>query len=176
MKRGALLAAAAASVWAPAPVLSVAAGAAALAQWARYRNWRDTARALWPLGFFACLLAGLEWVAHGPASELALRTLAVGWLAQAAASGVSPARMLLECPARSWQFRVIMFGALVEHFAGVLQEEATRVLVAHRLAAPRRWRAGWFRALAHALASVNQRALIRAERFYAAQWLRGLGE
>ncbi|MGC8793431.1 MAG: hypothetical protein ACP5U2_08575 [Bryobacteraceae bacterium] len=171
-----MIAAAAASLAAPATLLWPAAAAGGLARWASYRDWRRAARALWPLALFAGLLAGLEWLARRRVSELGLRALAVGWLAQAAASGFSPARLLLGRRAGSWPFRTLLFGALVEHFSRVLEDEAVRVLIAHRLAAPRRWRAGWFWSLAQGLANLIQRTLVRAERFYAAQWLRGLGE
>jgi hypothetical protein len=58
----------------------------------------------------------------------------------------------------------------------ILQDEAMRALTAYRLAVPHGFRPGGMRALAFSLDSLFRRCLVRAERFYAAQTLRGLAE
>ena len=35
---------------------------------------------------------------------------------------------------------------------------------------------GWFRSLACAVSAFFTRSIVRAERFYAGQWVRGIGE
>jgi energy-coupling factor transporter transmembrane protein EcfT len=70
---------------------------------------------------------------------------------------------------------LVLTAFFARHFVIVLGEEAGRLLVAHRMAAPCRYGPGWFRSLSWALAGLFQRSLERAERFYAAQMVRGLG-
>lgn len=75
---------------------------------------------------------------------------------------------------RMWAPALLFF--FVRHFLLILGQEARRALVARSLAARRLYGAGGFSSLVWALVSLLGRALARAERFYAAQWLRGLAE
>jgi len=152
------------------------AGAGLMSRLWRPLSWRQRLFSLTPVASFAILLASFELLARGRPSTLALRAMAVCWLAQACVQGMAPSRWALSSSPRSLAYRVGLFAAFVEHFAHLFGSGTARALVAWRLAAPRAWRSGWFHSLAHALARIVERSLVRAERFYAAQWLRGLGE
>jgi hypothetical protein len=73
-------------------------------------------------------------------------------------------------------FCAALFALFVRHFAWVLLAEARRALTARAISVPNRYGAGWFHSLVHAVSAIFTRSLVRAERFYAAQWLRGIGE
>ncbi len=175
--RVALAAAAVAAALAPQAAVVWGALAVGLAARARaYGKRRVAAAGLIPAALFALTLAALEWLGRREISLLGVRTLAVFLLSRAALAGLSGARLLAASRPGSRRQGAIMFGLFTAHFAWVLGEEARRLLIARRLAAPRRMGPGGFRSLEWALAGLFQRALTRAERFYAAQWLRGLGQ
>lgn len=69
-----------------------------------------------------------------------------------------------------------LYFLFVAHFIRIFLEEILSLFHAWRLAAPRRWRAGWQRSLLHASASLFPRTLRRAERFYAALLLKGFAQ
>lgn len=71
---------------------------------------------------------------------------------------------------------LILFVLFTRHFAAVLLDETRRAYVARRMTAPRGFGAGTFRSLVWATHRVFQRALDRAERFYAARLLDGFSE
>ncbi len=136
---------------------------------------RELFRASIPLIAFAALLALAQAWTGSADWRLPVRTLAV------AAAVVLAGRLL---PWKAWLRRIppaspLFAGALyiwmLRHFAAIFMREARRVLIARRLAAPRAYRTGWFSSLANALVSLLLRIFIRAERFYAAQLLRGIG-
>ena len=158
------------------PWLWVLAGAGAMSRLWRPLSWRQRLLSLAPVSSFALLLAGFELLARGRPSPLALRAMAVCWLAQTCVQSMAPSRWVLASSPGSLACRLGLFAAFVEHFAHLFASGAARALLAWRLAAPRAWRSGWFHSLGHALARIAERCLVRAERFYAAQWLRGLGE
>lgn len=174
--RAALAAAAVGAAAGPAAVAWPAFGAGVLAQAGLGRGGRKALVWVIPVVLFAGLLAVAEWLARGQVSLLPLRTLAVFLLSTAAFQGVSGVGWAFRHPPGSLRGRLVVFGLFVAHFACILEAEARRALLAHRLAAPRRRGPGWFGSLGRALAGVFLRSLTRAERFYAAQWLRGLGE
>ncbi len=62
----------------------------------------------------------------------------------------------------------------MRHFTEILIAETQRTLQARAMCAPSLFRVGGCSSLAYALASIFRRALIRAERFYAAQTLNGI--
>lgn len=70
----------------------------------------------------------------------------------------------------------ILFLLYIRHFAAILGEEASRLFRAWRLAVARERGPLGFFSLRCAVAAMLRRTLIRAERFYAAQWLRGAAE
>jgi hypothetical protein len=158
------------------PWLWLLAGAGVVSRLWRPLAWRRRLLSLAPVASFALVLAGFELLARGRPSMLALRAMAVCWLAQTCVEGIAPSRWVLSSSPRSLAFRLGLFAAFTEHFAHLFGSATARALLAWRLAAPRAWRSGWFHSLAHALARIVERSLVRAERFYAAQWLRGLGE
>lgn len=129
-----------------------------------------------PLLLFAGLLAAMEWFTRGAVSMLGVKTVAV-FLLSTAAFRIAPWRGLaLSRRTGSVSQRLALFALFTAHFAGIFEAEARRVLLARSLAAPRRSGPGWFRSLRGALVELFLRCAMRAERFYAAQWLRGLGE
>ncbi len=67
----------------------------------------------------------------------------------------------------------ILFLLFIRHFTAILGEEAGRLLRARRLAVARERGPLGFFSLRCAVAALFRRTLARAERFYAAQWLRG---
>jgi len=129
-----------------------------------------------PLLLFAGVLALLRWLAGEPAWSLPLRVLAV-FAVSTAAFRVFPWRAAFaRVPPRSHLFTVALFLIFVRHFTVILAVEARGILQARALAVARRCGPGWFRSLAWALAAVFRVSLARAERFYAALWLRRLAE
>jgi hypothetical protein len=139
-------------------------------------NWRRGLLALVPVLLFASVLAALGRVGGSGGWLPAVKTVAVFTFVVSAARLAPGETLLLRVGPDSWAFRGALFLLMVRHFAAIFGQEAWRLLVAHRLAAPRRWRREWFASLGWATAAVLQRALVRAERFYAAARLRGLGE
>jgi hypothetical protein len=121
------------------------------------------------------LASGLRRLGGAVHPRLALRTVAVFAFVVPAARLILWEELLTSRRPGSALFRIALFLLLVRHFARVLAGEAWRLLTAQNLAAPRRWRHGWWGSLVWALAALFRRALLRAERFYAAQLVRGLG-
>lgn len=132
--------------------------------------------ALVPVLLFASVLALLGRLGSSGGALLALRTIAVYTLVVSAARLAPLDAVLRRAGPGSRYFRAALFLLMVRHFAGIFGQESWRLLVAHRLAAPRRWRPGWLDSMGWALTALFRRALMRAERFYAAQRIRGLGE
>jgi len=131
---------------------------------------------VWPILLFAGVLALLAWIGGGPTAMLPLKTIGCFLMVVSgvrlipwpdAASGLRPG---------SRMGTLILTGLFTRHFVLVLGQEARRLMVAYRLTVPNRWGRGWFGSLAWAVAGLFRRALVRAERFYAAQLARGLGE
>lgn len=132
-------------------------------------------KAAWTgLLFLALALWALEWRAGRGASLLPLRMLA------AAAAGILLfrafpwARLLRAAKPGGAAYRIALFFAFLVHFSRVLGAETRVSYIAWRQAAPRlRGPRGW-RALAHSTSALLERALRRAERFYASLLLRGV--
>lgn len=170
-----LIAAAAAPFVGSIAILAVLA-AAALPVRALGAGWRRTLQTAVPVLLFAAVLAALQALAGTFSPALALRTVAV-FLLSTAAFALFPWRAAAaRAHPRSRTFPAMLFLLSLRHFALVLGAEARRVFTARRLAAPRRYGPGWWRSLAWALAGVFRLSLARAERFYAALWLRGMAE
>jgi hypothetical protein len=137
---------------------------------------RRTIRWLVSVLFFCAVLAVLEWIDHRAISALPLKAL-VSYLALALAFRIMPWMALVRSvPPRSWLFPSVLFFLFIRHFTLTLRDEALRSLTAYRLAVPHPFRRGGMRALAYSLDSFFRRCLLRAERFYAAQLLRGIAE
>jgi energy-coupling factor transporter transmembrane protein EcfT len=71
---------------------------------------------------------------------------------------------------------LVLFALFIRHFAMIFASESRRVLQARSLGISRTYGRGWFRSLVAALVALIGRSLSRAERFYAAQSLRGFTE
>ncbi len=137
---------------------------------------RRSLTALTPVLLLAFVLTALGRLGGSGGWLAALKTVAVYTFVVSAARLGPSATLLLRVSADSRLFRGALFLLMVRHFAAIFGREAWRLLVAHRFAAARRWRRGWFGSLGWATAALFERALARAERFYAAARLRGLGE
>jgi hypothetical protein len=129
-----------------------------------------------PILIFAGVLALMQWIAGMPVTRLWLKTILVFLATTAVVRLVPWDRWIFRVRERTWLFWAALFALFVRHFARILFTEAQRTLTARRLSAPNRYGAGWFGSLAFALSAFFSRSLARAERFYAAQLVRGIGE
>jgi hypothetical protein len=129
-----------------------------------------------PISLFAAALALLQWAAGMPVTWLWLQTIFV-FLATTTVVRLLPwNRWLFQVRYGSWLFWLALFALFVRHFAGVLLAEGRRALTARALSVPNNYGVGSFSSLAHAVSALFTRSLTRAERFYAAQLVRGIGE
>jgi hypothetical protein len=129
-----------------------------------------------PILLFAAMLAMMQWVAGMPVTRLWLRTILV-FLATMVVVRLLPwERWIFRVRERTWLFWTALFALFVRHFVAILFREGQRTLTARRLSVPNGYGAGWFRSLAFALSAFLSRSLTRAERFYVAQLVRGIGE
>lgn len=141
-----------------------------------WRNLAGSLRSSLPIVAFAAVLAAMQWIAHGQVSLLPLKAVAVFLLSTAALRSLPWSEMVRAIHPGSRLSGVVLFGFFAQHFTGILATESRRILQARALRLARRLGPGWFRSLVGAMAGIFRRALARAERFYAAQSLRGLGE
>jgi hypothetical protein len=133
-------------------------------------------RRLAPILLFAAVLFLMQWVSGRGLTALPFVTIAV-FLVVALLGRLIPWQSLAARVRPGSQFfSLVLFLHITHHFVRILGQETVRVLQARRLCIRRRWGPGAFRSLAWALAGVFRRSMVRAERFYAAQMLRGLGE
>jgi len=128
-----------------------------------------------PVLGFAATLALLQWISGMPVTWLWLQTLVVAAAAALVVRAVPWDRWLFRLRPNSFLYEVSLFVLFVRHFAWVYLHEARRRLTAWRVAAPLRFRPGWYRSLSFALVAFFGRALIRSERFYASLLVRGAG-
>jgi len=111
-------------------------------------------------------------LATGDGALLAIRILFVyavaTWLGLALWLGdMTPPRGRL-------MFRAFLFACFTRHFAIVLTNECHNSLRARKLAAPSLWSKSGMSSLVYSCVNIFTRTLLRAERFYAAQLLKGL--
>jgi hypothetical protein len=118
----------------------------------------------------------LELIAHHSLSLLTLKTFACYAILSLSVQLMPWTVLARSVSPQSRIFAPVLFLLFVYHFTVILQEEAWRLLTAYRLAVPHPLRNGGLRALAHSLDALLRRCLVRAERFYAAQTLRGIAE
>lgn len=121
------------------------------------------------LVFLQSLRGAIDWAVPG-------KTIAVFLLVRSAAALLPWTEWLGALSPGSAFHTAVLFLFFLRHFVAIFGAEARRALIARRLAAPRKCGPGWFRSLSWALAGIFRRSLVRAERFYAAQALRGLSE
>lgn len=137
---------------------------------------RRDSRWLLPALLFCTVLALLEWIGHRSVTALPLKAL-LSYAVLALACKIMPwVELLRSIPLQSRLFLPVLFLLFVRHFTFILRDEAIRSLTAYRLAVPLLFGHGGVRALACSLDSFFRRSILRAERFYAAQLLRGLAE
>jgi hypothetical protein len=129
-----------------------------------------------PISLSAAALALLQWAAGMPVTWLWLKTILVFLVTTAVVRLLPWNRWVFQVRQGTWLFWVALYALFVRHFAGVLLVEGRRALTARALSVPNRYGAGSFGSLAHAVSALFTRALTRAERFYAAQLVRGIGE
>jgi hypothetical protein len=133
-------------------------------------------RLLWPVLLFAAVLVLMQWIGGTLTPELPLRTVSVFLLVNSAVLLLPWTEMLERARPGSPLYTGVLFLLFVRHFVAIFGEEVRRLLIARSLAVPRRYGPGWFESLKWAMAELFRRSLARAERFHAAQALRGLGE
>lgn len=127
-----------------------------------------------PILVFAATLIALQAWAGVVDLSIPLRAIAV-FLLSTTAARVAPwewAASRLSPTGRLYAMGLFLL--FVRHFTAILTEESRRTLRARALLAPALLRPAGFSSLTHALASIFRRALVRAERFYAAQLLNGI--
>lgn len=136
------------------------------------RGVRRMAARFWAIFFFAAGFCALQALGRGVDWKDGLRIVFV-FAAIRLAGGLCTARGV-PVPRHRLLYRLFLFGHFTRHFAAILSDEVRRILTARRMAAPRLYRSGGSSSVVHSLGAVLRRSLIRAERFYAAQWLRGI--
>jgi len=129
---------------------------------------------LLPVLVFALTLSLIQLASGARLTLLPVITVAVFLLTITLVRLVRWSEWIFGAPPGSRRYTALLFALSVRHFAEILAGETRRVLVARRLALPRRWGPGAGRSLVYAVAALFEASLARAERFYAAQSLRGL--
>lgn len=125
---------------------------------------------------FAAVLAVIEFFAAHRPPLLAMR------MVLAAAAGLIVFRAIPWRRMAGWSIQrrgfrnLTLYFLFLSHFLRIFLEECFALFRAWRLAAPRKWRAGWWRSIHYATASLFPRVLRRAERFYAAMLVKGLAQ
>jgi len=141
-----------------------------------WRNLSASLRSALPMVLFAVVLMLMQWLAGVPVTSLAAKALAV-FLFSTAAFRLLPwtAAFATTRPGTTLHgfFLYLLF---VRHFVIILQSEASRVLHARALCIACPYGRGALASLVWGLVSLFSRSLVRAERFYAAQLLRGFAE
>lgn len=170
----AALGAAIAALWLHGPALFLTTIAGFAAHSFRSGGVRRTLRDSLPLAMFLGIIAALQLASGSISWELPLRALAVFWLATVAFGVLPWSWLVVLARPQSSLFSVVLFLLFLRHFALVLRDEARRALQARRFCIRYRFGAGSFRSLAWAVVALFRRSLVRAERFYAAQLLRGI--
>ncbi len=136
----------------------------------RGRVWLSTL----PIVIFAAVVAVLQLASTGTVSMLPAKTVVVflllgavwrAWPFVNVFEGVRPG-------SRLWT--LVLFALVTRHFVEILQTEAVRVFRAWALRVPRRFGPLGLRSLSWTVVASVLRCWVRAERFYAAQRLRGL--
>jgi hypothetical protein len=138
--------------------------------------WKSAAqslRAMLPVAIFVAVLASLQWLYQGIRFETAAKTLAVFWLTASAFRMIPWNRLANFIRPGSPISAIILYMLFIRHFALILVGESRRVLTARSRAVLRPYGSWSFRSLSAALISLFLRAINRAERFYAAQILKG---
>ena len=153
--------------------LLIALGVSFLLRVVGSRSLSHALRGMGPIAAFAGTVALLQWVSGRGGSLLPLKTLSVFLLSTAAFQTLPWSTLITRISSRTAAFHYLLYVFFIRHFMVILSTESQRLLRARALAAPRAMGRDSFRSLTAAVASLAERSLIRAERFYAAQYLRG---
>jgi len=141
--------------------------------------WRNVARALraaLPILVFALSLTAVQIIFGMPVTNLAGKAVASFFFITSAFRIYPWANLIAGVSPGSPLFMLTCYLLFVRHFFFIFTSEAVRLLQARSLCITEPYGRGSFRSLVAALASLFERSLLRAERFYAAQLLRGLAE
>jgi len=145
----------------------------------RIALWHSLAkcfRSALPIVIFAGVLALMQWISQTPVSLLPLKAVALYLLSTLAFQVLPGTELMLAFRPGSGLYLSALFAFFVRHFAAIFAREAERVLQARALCISETYGRGSFRSLVAAVVALFSRAVNRAERFYAAQSLRGLAE
>ncbi len=128
-----------------------------------------------PVIVFAATLALLQWFSgDGIEWSLPIRTILVFLVVTTVVRLLPWVEWLERLPPRGRVFHAVLFFFLIRHFVLILGTEAHRAMVARRMAVPNEFGPAWFSSLRGAVSGILRRSLIRAERFYMAQSIRGI--
>ncbi len=136
------------------------------------RSLRAMATRFWAIFFFAVGFCALQALGQGTDWKTGLRIVFV--FAAIRLVGDFCTAQGIPVPRNRLLYRLFLFAHFTRHFASILAEEVRRMLIARKLAAPKLYAKGGFSSLVQSLSAVFRCSLVRAERFYAAQWLRGI--
>lgn len=131
-------------------------------------------RALLPITIFVLALGLVQWLFHELDLEVAAKTLAIFCLTASAFRLIPWSQSGNAFRPGSQLSASVLYLLFIRHFALILTEESKRLLTARSRTVFKphgRWS---FRSIVSALAALFLRAMNRAERFYAAQMLKGL--
>jgi hypothetical protein len=139
-----------------------------------WKSAKKSIRALLPVTIFVATLSLIQWFYHNLNLEVAAKTLAVFWLTTSAFQLTPWNRLGDAIHPGSRLATPILYVLFMRHFALILSGESRRLLTARSRTVFRPYGRWSFRSLVSALVSLFLRAMSRAERFYAAQILKGL--
>jgi len=140
-----------------------------------WRSLLKSLRATLPVALFALVITLLQLLWHQLDLTIAAKTLAVFWFSATAFRLVPWPSLAGAIHPGSRLSALALYLLFIRHFAFILTSESRRLFNARSYSVVKphgRWA---FRSLAAALVTLFLRAMIRAERFYAAQLLKGPG-
>jgi len=141
-----------------------------------WKNLSAALRSALPVVLFAVVLVVMQWLAAVPVTSLAAKALAVFLFSTAAFRLLPWTDAFATTRPGTTLHGFFLYLLFVRHFVIILQSEASRVLHARALCLACPYGRGALASLVWGLVSLFSRSLVRAERFYAAQLLRGFGE
>lgn len=129
-----------------------------------------------PLLWFLGAICVLQWIGGRPDPALPARAAAIVLLANTAFHAAPWEAIAGRLSPRTPLYAPGLFLLFVRHFTAILAGETQRTLRARSATVSSLFRPGGASSLAWAVANIVRRTLDRAERFYAAQLLKGLAE
>ncbi len=130
-------------------------------------------RALLPITIFVLALVLVQWLYHEPDLEVAAKTMAVFWLTASAFRLIPWSQFGNALRPGSRLSAPLLYLLFIRHFALILIGESRRLLTARSRTVFKPYGRWSFRSTVSALAALFLRSMNRAERFYAAQMLKG---